>query len=142
MPGLLIFDPNRDEVGFSTGLDTAAGVYLDIEEDALYFTDTVNIFKWEGNESLSQTLTWKSGRLRMPQKINLGAVLIEADSYNSITFKLFAEGVLITTREIFDSEPVRLPGGYLSNLYEVEVVTTDTITGIAVAQSIFDLAAG
>jgi len=142
MPGVIIFDPVKDSVGFSTGTDQAVGSYLDIEEDALYFTDTVNIFKWEGNPVLSQTLTWKSGKIRLPKKINMGAVLVEADSYINLSIKLFADGVLITTVGIADGEPHRLPGGYLSNLYEIEAFTTDTITGISIAENIFDLAAG
>lgn len=142
MPGVIIFSPEEDAIGFSTGDDQAAGVYLDIEEDALYFTDTVNIYKWEGNPALSQTITWRSGKIRMAREMNLGAVLVEANSYASVVFKLYADGVLITALGIPDGEPVRLPGGYLSNIYEVEIVSTDVITGISVAQNIFDLAKG
>lgn len=142
MPGVIIFDPNRNEVGLSTALDQAAGVYLDIEDDALYFTDTVNIYKWEGNPAAKQQATWRSGKVRMRQKMNMGAVLVEADSYTSLVFNLYADGVLITALSIPNGDPIRLPGGYLSNLYEIEIITSDTITGVTVGQSIFDLAAG
>jgi len=142
MPGVIFFDPNREEVGFSVGDIQAAGVYLDVEEDALFFTDTVNIYEWEGNPALKQTYTWRSGKLRFPREVNMGAVLIEADSYDSMLFKLYADGVLITVLGILDGEPARLPGGYLSNVYEVEVISSDVITGISVGQSVFDLAAG
>lgn len=142
MPGLIIFDPNRGEIGLSTNTELAAGVYLDIESDTLFFTDTINIYEWEGNPSLTQTYTWKSGKLRLAKEVNLGAVMVEADSYVSLVFNLYADGVLITSLGITDGEPARLPGGYLSNIYEVEVISTDTITGISVAENIFDLAAG
>lgn len=142
MPGVVIFNPSRDEVGFSTGDEQAAGVYLDIENDALYFTDTVNIYKWEGNAAALQTYTWRSAKLRFPQEVNMGAVLVEANSYVALTFKLYADGVLITSLTVLDGEPIRLPGGYLSNVFEVELIGTDTVTGVSVAQNIFDLAAG
>jgi hypothetical protein len=142
MPGVIIFDPKREGVGLSTGETQAAGVYLDIEEDSLYFTDTANIFKWEGDTSLNYTYTWRSGKIRLPSKVNLGAVLVEAASYEAIIFKLYADGVLVSSLLIPDGDPVRLPGGFLSNIYEVEVISADIIHGISVAQNIFELAAG
>jgi len=143
MPGLIIFDPKNEHIGFSLGDEQAAGVYLDIEADSMYYTDTTNIYKWEGNEAATQTYTWRSGKIRLPKKINLGAVLVEAASYdNSLTFKLYADGTLITSLLITDAEPVRLPGGYLSNIYEVEVIGQDVVTGISVAENIFELAKG
>lgn len=142
MAGLVIFDPKHDVVGLSTGDETAAGVYLDIEADELFFTDTTNIYEWEGNAAAYQTYTWRSGKIRLPSEVNLGAVLVEANTYTNLTFRLYADGVLITSLAIASGEPVRLPGGYLSNIYEVEVTGTDFVTGISVAQNIFELAKG
>lgn len=146
MPGVIIFDPSDKSIGFSLGDDQAAGVYLDIETDTLYITNLVNIIKWEGDSQNNMTYTWRSGRIRLPRKVNLGAFMVEADSYTSVIVKLYAEvdgdTTLITTITVSDNEPVRLPGGYLSNLYEIEVVSADRVTGISAAQSIFDLAKG
>ncbi len=146
MPGVLIFDPSDSSIGFSLGDDQAAGVYLNIETDTLYITDLSNIIEWEGDADNNMTYTWRSGRIRLPRKVNLGAFMVEADSYVSVIVKLYAEVkgtlTLITTITVADNTPVRLPGGYLSNLYEIEVVSSDRVTGIAAAQSVFDLAAG
>lgn len=146
MPGLIIFDPNDNDVGFSLGDDQAAGVYLDIKTDTLYLTDLSDIIEWEGDTGTNMTYTWRSGRVRMNRKVNLGVCLVEAESYASVTLKLYAlideTMTLITTLTITDGEPVRLPGGYLSNLYEIEVVSTDRITGISVGETVFDLAEG
>lgn len=142
MSGVIIFDPDDDTVGFSVGEDQAAGVFLDIEEDGLYFTDTANIYKWEGNTAAKHTYTWRSGRIRLPAKVNLAAVLIEAESYLSVIFKLYANGILITSLAVTNNQPQRLPGGYLSNLYDLEIISQDVVTGISVATNIFDLAAG
>ena len=143
MPGVIIFDPRNEDVGFSVGNEQAAGVYLDIEDDAMYFSDTVNIYQWEGNAASTQTYTWRSGKIRLDKKVNLGAAIVEADSYdNTLTFKLYADGTLITSIPITSAEPVRLPGGYLSNLYEVEVIGQDVVTGISAAENIFELAKG
>jgi len=141
--GYFVFDANSEGVGLSTGDDLAVNVFLDIENDVLFFTDGSTIFQWEGG-SASQIYTWRSAKLRMPKLTNLGAALVEANSYSSvgITFRLFADGVLKHTQVVRDGEPFRLPGGYLSNIYEIELVGTDVVTGVSIAENIFDLAAG
>ncbi len=146
MPGVIIFDPDDNTIGFSVGDDQAAGVYLDIETDTLYITDLTNIIKWEGDAANNMTYTWRSSRMRLPRKVNLGAIMVEADSFTSVILKLYAEikgtMTLVTTLTVADNVPIRLPGGYSSNLFEIEVVSTDRITGISAAQSVFDLAEG
>ncbi len=143
--GVIIFDPNDRSVGFSTGDDQAAGVYLDIENDALYLSDLTNIIQWEGDAVNNMIYTWRSGKLRSPRPINMGAAMVDAESYVSVAFKLYAEvdGVssIIASIGVLDDEPFRLPGGYLSNVFEIELISTDRIVSVAVGQSVFDLAA-
>jgi hypothetical protein len=143
--GVIIFDPDDRSVGFSVGDDQAAGAYLDIENDALYLTDLTNIIKWEGDAAANMTYTWRSGKIRSQAPINLAAAVVDAESYVSVVFRLYAEvdGVssLITTVGVADDKPFRLPGGYLSNNFEIEIISTDRIASVAVGQSIIDLAA-
>lgn len=146
MPGVIIFDPDDPNAAFSVGNDQAAAVYTNIEADEMYLSDLSNILEWAGDSATKQTATWKSGRIRLPRPMNMGAVLVEAESYDQITFKLYAHldsGMsLITTIAITDNDPVRLPGGYVSSLYQVELVTTDRITSLSVGESIFDVTEG
>lgn len=142
MVGVVIFNPVDPEVGFSTGDDQAAGVFLDIAADAMYFTDAVNIYKWEGDTGTDKTYVWRSGKIRLPKKVNLGACVVEADSYADLTFRLYADGALKFSASVSSIEPFRLPGGYLSNIYEIELTGTDVVTGASVAENIFELAKG
>ena len=143
MSGVIIFDPNDEDIGLSLGDDEATGTYLDIETGKLYLTDLNNIIEWEG-DSANMTYTWKSGRIRLSRRVNMGAGIVEANSYNSVIFKLYAEVngtyTLIDSVGVTDDEPFRLPGGYLSNVYGFEIISTDRITSVAVAQNIFELA--
>lgn len=145
MPGVIIFDPNDRTVGFSVGDDQAAGAYLDIENDALYLTDLSNIIQWEGDAVNNMTYTWRSGKIKTQRPVNMGAAMVDADSYNSVVFRLYAEvdGVssLIDAIGVTDDEPFRLPGGYLSTVFEIEIISTDRVVAAAVGQSIYDLAA-
>ena len=142
MPGHFVFDPDDKDVGFSLGEDQAAGVYHDIENDALYLTDLTNIIQWEGATPTNQIYTWKSAKIRLPREINLGGAMVEAESYDSLIFKLYADGSLVTSISVTDDDPFRLPGGYLSNLYQVEIISTDRVTAVTTGANIFDLAGG
>lgn len=143
MAGYIVFDPNNPEVGLSTGDSPALNVYLDILTDTLYYTDGLEIFRWEGNEDGDlKTFTWRSAKHRFPKKVNLGAAIVEADSYVSLTFSLYADGVLKHTQTVADGNVFRLPGGYLSNIYQVELSGTDTVTGVTIGETVFDLNAG
>lgn len=144
MPGYIVFSPDPD-VGFSTGGDTAVNVYLDILTDTLYYTDGEKIYEWEGGSS-NKTYTWKSQKIRFPYPTNMGAALVEADSFSNLTFKLYADisgtMTLKHTETVGNGEPFRLPGGYSSNIFEIELTGTDIVTGVAIGETIFDLAEG
>ena len=143
MAGYIVFDPENSAVGLTTGDDIALNVFLDILTDTLYYTDGSEIFEWEGDSAdTPKIFVWKSAKHRFPRLVNLGAALVEADSYSSLTFKLYADGVLKFTKIVTDGKPFRLPGGYLSNIYQVQLSGTDTVTGVSIAETIFDLAAG
>lgn len=146
MPGVIIFDPDQGERSFSVGNDQAAAVYTNIEDDEMYLSDLSNILEWAGDSTTQQTATWKSGHIRFPTPVNMGAALVQAETYDSITFKLYAQidttMTLITSIAISDNEPFRLPGGYLSNLFQLEIITTDRVYSVAVGESVFDLTEG
>lgn len=86
MAGLIVFDPDNEEVGLSTGDDVAVNTHLDIQTDTLYFTDGLSIYEWEGDDTaggpLRQVYTWRSGEVRMPNPVNMGAALVEAELYS------------------------------------------------------------
>jgi hypothetical protein len=141
MSGYFVFGGGNEAIGFSTGSANALNVFLDILTDTLYYTDGSTIFAWEGGTT-DLTYTWKSGKIRVSHEVNLGAALVQADSYADVVFKLYADGVLKHTETVADNNPFRLPGGYLSDTYEVELVGTDVVTGVQVGESVFDMAKG
>jgi len=145
MAGYFVFKPEDPAVGFSTGATLAVNVYLDILTDTLYYTDAAAIYEWEGG-STPKTYTWKSAKIRFPAPTNLGAALVEAESFSALTFKLYADisgtMTLKHTETVTDGEPFRLPGGFSSNIFEIELTGTDVVNGVSVGETVFDLAEG
>jgi len=147
MAGVIIIDPRKGApAGITTGDELALGVFQDIENDVLYFTDGSKIYQWEGDSGNSQSYVWKTGQIRLPKKVNLGAAIVEADSFSSLTFKLYVDisgtMTLKHTQTVTSSEPFRLPGGFLSNIFEVQLEGTDTVTRVSCAENIWELAEG
>lgn len=146
MAGLIIFDPDKAEVGFTTGDELAVGEYLDIENDVLYFTDGSTIHAWEGDSGNQQAYNWKSGKIRLKNPVNLGAAIVEADSYNDVVLKFWVDidgtMTLKLTQTVANGLPFRLPGGFLSNVFELELTGTDTVTRVSAAENIWELAEG
>jgi hypothetical protein len=146
MAGVIIFSPDDETIGLSTGDELAVNTYLDIENDVLYFLDGSTIYAWEGDSGNKQSYTWKSGKIRMKSPVNMGAAIVEADSYVDVVFKFYADidgtMTLKKTQTVADGDPFRLPGGFLSNTFEIELTGTDTVTRVSVAESIWELSEG
>jgi hypothetical protein len=142
MAGYFVYAPGNQDIGFSKGDKYALNVHLDILTDTLYYTDGSSVYAWEDGVT-NLTYTWKSGKIRIEKEANMGAAIVQADSYADVVFKLWADisgtMTLKHTQTVASNEPFRLPGGYLSDTYQVQVVGTDVVTGIRVGESIFDL---
>ena len=145
MAGFFVFSSDDPDTGLTTGTDLAVNVFLDILTDTLYFTDGENIFEWEGGATPKE-YTWRSQKSRFSREVNLGAVFVEAKTYADLTFNLYADidGVMTLkhTQTVLNGEPFRTPGGYLSNVYQVELVGTDVVERVAIAETVFDLVEG
>lgn len=146
MAGLIIFSLDDESIGLSTGDELAVNTYLDIESDILYFTDGSTIHAWEGDSGSQQSYTWKSSKIRMENPVNLGAAIVEAASYDDVVFKFYADidgsMVLKLTLTVPNGKPFRLPGGFLSNVFEIQLTGTDTVTRVSLAENIWELAEG
>ena len=118
------------------GVDSA---YTDDLQDALYVLDGVNVQKWDSGSTL--TTTFRSGTIRTPNPVpSFACAEVVADSYASVTFRLYGDGVLRHTQTVTSANPFRLTGGYNAQNFQVEIVTTGAVQSAAVAHSFSELA--
>lgn len=113
--------------------------WMDAANDAVYllakYTDN-NYYplKMEGHGTTKLTYTWKSGIIETPKKINIPFAKIIGDQSvgEPITFIFYADGVskVGAGYSITDSEPFRLPSGFRSDEFEVQVSGTADIDSI------------
>jgi hypothetical protein len=103
---------------------------------------TLNIRSWDTASSLL-TATWKSGKIVAPYPINLGAARIIADTY-PVTLNIWdQEGTnVVTDRSVTSDEVIRLPGGYISAWFEIQVSNDDGISMVHVGETVEDVLQG
>lgn len=135
-----ILDPaNQNGMYF---LDFGAdAVHVDALQDALFILSGASIRKFDAGSAL--TATFKSKVFRQPRPVQAFAcaeVVGDHTESSPSTFKLYADGALVHIQSVTDSSPFRMPGGYYAQNFQVEVSTTSSIQGIAMAHSMKELA--
>ena len=117
------------------------GAYREIEDDEMYNTDGYDVKEWDSDMDNPLSIQWKSAIYLMRAPVNIGAGVVEAETY-PVTFLLYGNDVLRATVVVPNNEPFRLPGGYLASRYEVEITGTSVVNEVKVAESILELAEG
>ena len=77
-----------------------------------------------------------------PRPINPAVAKVECDNYSpSPTFKLYADGALVHTQTVTNSNMFRLPSGYKANEFEIELTGSVPINEVCVYESAEELSA-
>jgi hypothetical protein len=132
-----IVDP-RDPQGItflSTGYDAA---FRDSVTDAMYVVAGGSVQKWDAGAT-PMTATFKSKVFRQARPTLFTCAQVIADTFNNVTVKVYADGVLKKTKTVTDGKPFRLPQGYRATEWQVEVSTQSPITAVILGESMQDL---
>jgi hypothetical protein len=102
-----------------------------------------DISSFDTDTGTKRDMTWKSGILKAPYPMNLGAARIVAESY-PVTLNVWNDqgDLVVTDRSVTSSEVIRLPGGYVSNWFEIQVEGDDAIDMVHLGETIQDLREG
>lgn len=134
-----VLDPSEPQAGMTQIDQYSKCIYADLEEDSIYFTDenATQIKQWD-SDTVSLAYTWRSQVFVMPNLVNFGWLKVRAASY-PVNFDLLADGASVYSGVINSSEAIRLPGGFLSDEWEIEVTGTARIKAIYVAENASEL---
>lgn len=159
--GAITFTRDEKVGGFFVGHDyifTAA--WYDSLTNRLYYVSGTNgdIFEWDDLTQPFVTQQWKSKTIVTKDFINLGAARVIADyttfttvweetdtdwdadtavwnEGDELTFKLYVNKDLLFTRTVTDTDTFRLPTGYKSDTFEVEVQGNLRVRAIHLAET-------
>ncbi len=137
--GGFIFDPEQRDVVFTDVVADAA--YFDPVDGFLHFADKLTTqnerFAWDGDSDNKLTFRWKSREIEA-RRTNFTAARVSALAY-PITFKLYADDVVKLTKTVQNKRPFRLPSGFTSRDWAVEVEGVEEIEGVFFADTMEEL---
>jgi hypothetical protein len=127
--------------------ETPISMTRDPETGALYMLMTPRqIHRWDAPGAVLKPQVWRSRLIQLVSPASYAGILVETDeaigtiptgAAPNLT-RIYADGVLV--RELATvNEPARLPGGFRSRKWQIEIVGYVPVTGISMAQSYDEL---
>jgi hypothetical protein len=133
---MFIFDPTGQTATWCETDVVAYAGHRVVQDDNLY------VLTASGLESLfagnsNRTYRWISKIAALPSPINMSFGQVIANTY-PVTLKVTADGTE-RTYTVTSSNPFRLHSGFLAREWYVEITGTSDVTGVALAQSAWEL---
>jgi hypothetical protein len=117
----------------------ATAAHVDPRSGYLYLQIGNNLVRFQGSAS-RRTWTWKSKKYELPNPLNINCARVVADSY-PVQFTVYGDGVQRFTKAIPDNKLFRLPAGYQSYTYEVEMTTAARVQYVEISDNPLELGA-
>lgn len=138
--GGFVFNPFGDVQDFTyLGFYADAG-YVDVQRNALFLVNSSpTIKKWDANAASLTAYTWKSKLANVANPVNFGAAQVLAASYASLVVTFYFDNGKTYSKTVTSSAPFRLPSGYKTATATVQVVGTDLVRRVLIANSIHEL---
>lgn len=114
----------------------ATAVYNDTVTGSLYLAVADKIVKWNAGSPL--TYKWKSKQFTHPNFVNFAWGQALATSY-PLTMRTYADNVLRSTTTVTSAAAFRLPSGFKSRYWEIELEGTTPILTVVVAEAMEEL---
>lgn len=133
--GVFIYDiPTRQ---FTMSTVSASAAFADLRFDKLYVMDVRKVRAW--GEGAPMSYTWKSKIFGMPSEVSFSCMQIEAESYDSMTYKLYADGSLLQEGAVTSRNMMRIKS-VLARDWEIQLEGKGEVFNIALAQAGQELA--
>ena len=132
-----VLDPTDLDSGLRFINTHAKFGYADPFSDRLFVLIASAVHRWNDGSSLTARWRTKIYQTNRPKTMTAGRVT--ANTYANLTFRLFVDGSLKSTNTITNGNVFRLPRGYQGRSFQVEVESTDVITGIELGEVPSDL---
>jgi hypothetical protein len=138
--GMFVIEPNNPDNGIVFFDLYATACYVDHLNDIMYLQVGNDIVAWD-QAATNLTYRWLSKEFDLDDEVTMQAGRVRATTYTSLTMRLYVDGVLKHTETVSSKEPFRMPGGYTSSRFRIEIEGTDELKLVDVAETMSELAA-
>ena len=134
--GVFIYDiPTRQ---FTMSTITATAGFADLRFDKLYLIANDKKVRAWGTGDIKE-YTWRSKIFGMPSEVSFSCMQIEAEAYENLTYKLYADGLLLQEGTVLNRNMIRIKS-VLARDWEVQLQGKNEVFNIALAQAGQELA--
>jgi hypothetical protein len=138
--GGLIVEPNGSGPSIISEHNlTVTAAFNDLQRDGLYLAGDGNISRWDDNNASFLPYTWKSKIFETPKHLNFAWAQVLVTDNRPVTLKVYAGKELKYTHAVTDDKPFRLPSGFKSKFWEVELIGTASVRAVLLAEQIKEL---
>jgi len=132
-----VLDPSNPAGIYFTDIGFIAA-YTDDLQDALYILDNNQIKKWD-SAATNRSVSFRSRLFRTPRPIPApSCAQVIGDKYPAL-LTITADGEQVFYGLVTSPEPIRLPGGYHAQEFQMEVLATGAVQSVAMAHSLEEL---
>jgi len=137
--GTMFMDPASPEMGIRFTDQYFLSAYHDglLNGLLVWEPNEQAICLWDEGDLLPYT--WRSKLHVLPMPLCMTAARVEADSYDNLTFRLYIDDALKYQVPVVGSDGFRLPSGYQSRLMRVELIGTDVVRSLCIAEAPHEL---
>jgi hypothetical protein len=119
-------------------IDTfATATYTDPGTGDLYLVVNGDIVKFDGSATEMEA-DWESKTFILGRATNFSRAQVRAESY-PVTFEVYADGRLVSSRLVTSKTPFTLPGKFLSDEWRYRILSKNSVRTVAIANSVSEL---
>jgi hypothetical protein len=134
--GVIVFDFSGQGAAMtSSNINASAlvtAMFSDPRSDTLYMAQGTNVTRFNAGSPLSYV--WRSKKFRAPFHMNFGKAQVIASAY-PVTFRLYGDGLLRSTKIVTSNGIFHLPGGYRALDWDLELEGSVDVTQVTVSTS-------
>ena len=119
--GGLIVEPSAESAVITEHNLNVTAAFNDLQRDGLYLAGDGTISRWDDHESTFLPYIWKSKIFETPKHVNFAWAQVLVTDNRPVTLKVYAGGQLKYTHAVTDDKPFRLPSGFKSKYWEVQL---------------------
>lgn len=140
--GGVIFDPMQPNDGLIRINSHYVAGYRDTQNDILYLIDSSkNLVKFDADGDAPSAYSWKSKQVSLDRPASMTSARVLADSYDSLTLTVYADGAEHHTQAVASALPIRMPRSGRKRSWQVKVSGTDAVREISIAETVTELQA-
>jgi hypothetical protein len=148
--GGFVFDPKNAEASYTTLDLIANAAHTDPDDGDLFLiTGANNLVQFDESDTTDLDFLWRSKRFHVSRPLNFGAAQVSADGY-PVGLTLYSiekdeadesenQRIVRFTGSVNNNKPFRLPAGYTSDEYQIELSGNTTIESVYVAETLREL---